>query len=217
MILMKQESGGVKAAFLDRDGVINELIYHQDIGIIDSPFTVEQFRLLPRVGEAIRLLKEGGFKVVVVSNQPGVAKNHFSEETLFRMSERMEQQLALQGAYLDGIYYCRHHPEAENELYRQECSCRKPKPGLLLQAAHDLNIDLNLSHMVGDSVTDVKAGCDAGCSTVLLGRPKCETCHLMDEEGIKADSIAGDLFVAVTTILGGRGCSRRLHDEACTY
>ena len=130
------------AVFLDRDGVVNELVYHEDHGIIDSPFTVAQFRLLPGVIEAVRQLHDADYTVVLVSNQPGIAKGHMSREAFDRIKERMKEELAKGGACLDGEYYCLHHPEAVVAELRTNCECRKPKPGLLLQAAQDIDIDL---------------------------------------------------------------------------
>ena len=184
-----------KAVFLDRDGVVNELIYHQEQGVIDSPFTVEQFRLLPRVGEAIKELRQMGYKVVLVSNQPGIAKGHMTRETFEKIRLKMKGELAKEGALLDGEYYCFHHPEALN------CECRKPKPGLLLKAAKDMDIDLSGSWMVGDGLTDVKAGKDAGCRTILLGRMKCQLCQLMDEQDARPEAITSDLKEAARFIL----------------
>jgi len=186
----------VKAVFLDRDGVINELIYYPEQGIVDSPFTVEQFRLLPHVGEAISKFHEMGYKVVLVSNQPGIAKGHMSEVTFGRIRDKMRNDLAKEGASLDGEYYCLHHPEAKVESLRANCECRKPKPGLLLEVAKDLGIDLSQSWMIGDGLTDIKAGKTAGCKTILLARMKCELCHLMDEMDARPDFSASDLFDA---------------------
>jgi len=186
----------VRAIFLDRDGVINELVYHQEQGIIDSPFTVEQFRLLPDVGQAIKKLQEMGYKVILVSNQPGIAKGHMSQETFDRIRQRMKEELAKDGAYLDGEYYCFHHPEAKVERFKVNCECRKPKPGMLLQAAQDMAIDLSCSWIIGDGLTDVKAGKSAGTRTILLGRMKCELCHLMDKEDARPDAICSDLLEA---------------------
>ena len=190
----------MKAVFLDRDGVINELIYHREPGIIDSPFTVRQFMLLPRVGEAIKKLCETGYKVVIVSNHPGIAKGHMSEETFEEIKNKMREKLAKDGAFLDGEYYCCHHPEANIEKLKANCECRKPKPGLLLQAAKDMGIDLPQSWMIGDGLTDIRAGKDAGTRTILLGRMKCELCHLMDEENARPDAICSGLLEATKLI-----------------
>jgi D-sedoheptulose 7-phosphate isomerase len=190
-----------RAVFLDRDGVVNELVYYPEMGVIDSPFTVDLFHILPGVGDAIRLLKQAGFKVAITSNQPGVAKGRFAEETLKEIDRRMTEELDRHGACLDGIYYCPHHPEGVIERYRSECECRKPKPGLLLQAARELAIDLENSYMIGDSLIDIKAGERAGCRTILIGRLKCDTCRLMDEQESRPDIIAPDLWTAAQVIL----------------
>ena len=190
-----------RAVFLDRDGVINRLIYHQESGIIDSPFVLDQFQLLPGAASAISRLNGLGYKVVVVTNQPGIAKNHFSLDILNRMHQLMDDRLRARHAVLDAVYYCPHHPDAENPAYRTVCECRKPAPGLLLRAAQDLDLDLARCCMVGDSLTDVQAGQRAGCRTVLIGKMKCDLCRLMDEQGAKPDAIAGSLAEAVDVIL----------------
>jgi D-glycero-D-manno-heptose 1,7-bisphosphate phosphatase len=191
----------VKAVFLDRDGVINELVYHQEQGIIDSPFTVEQFTLLPGVSEAISRLHEAGYRVILASNQPGVAKGNFSQSAFELIRTKMREELAKEAAALDDEYYCFHHPQARVAQLRIDCECRKPKPGLLFKAANDMNIELPQSWMIGDGLTDVKAGKGAGTRTILLGRAKCELCRLMDEEDAHPDAIASDLLEAVRFIL----------------
>ena len=191
----------MKVVFLDRDGVINELVYYSEHGIIDSPFTVEQFKLFPGVGEAIKRFHEMGYKVILVSNQPGIAKGNMSEETSNKIRQKMKEELAKDGASLDGEYYCFHHPEAKVERLKANCECRKPKPGLLLQAAKDMDIDLSKSWMIGDGLIDVKAGKNAGVRTILLGRMKCELCHLMSEEDARPDGIVSDLKEADQFIL----------------
>jgi len=190
----------LKAVFLDRDGVINELVYHQEQGIINSPFTVEQFRLLAGIGEAINKFHEMGYKAILVSNQPGIAKGNMSEETFEEIRKRMKEELAKEGTLLDAEYYCLHPPEAKVEKFKANCECRKPNPGLLLQAAQDLDIDLSQSWMIGDGLTDIKAGKGAGCRTILLGRMKCELCRLMDEKAARPDIICSDLLEATKMI-----------------
>jgi D-glycero-D-manno-heptose 1,7-bisphosphate phosphatase len=141
-----------------------------------------------------------GFLAVVVSNQPGVVKGHFSLKSLAQMTDKMQRRLSAAGARLDGIYYCLHHPTEGRGPLRRRCGCRKPKPGLLKQAARDLGIDLKKSYMIGDSLTDIEAGRRAGCLTVLISRPKCEICRLMDEKKLKPDALKGDLAAAVKWI-----------------
>ena len=194
-----------RAVFLDRDGVINELVYCEEQGTIDSPFTVKQLKLFAWAGEAIKKLSEAGYKVVIVSNQPGIAKGHVSKKALEKIREKVREELAREGAFVDGEYYCLHHPDATVESLRANCECRKPRPGLLFQAARDLDIDLSQSWMIGDGLTDVKAGKNAGCGTILLGRMKCELCHLMDEEDARPSVIVANLLEAVSIILNREG------------
>ncbi|MGA2670087.1 MAG: HAD family hydrolase [Dehalococcoidia bacterium] len=189
-----------KAVFLDRDGVINELVYYPEHGIADSPFTTKQFKLIAGVCEAINRFHELEFKVILVSNQPGIAKGYLSQETFDKIRKKMNDELAKEGASLDGEYYCFHHPEAKVERLKVNCGCRKPEPGLLLQAAKDSDVDLSQSCMIGDGLTDVKAGKSAGCQTVLLGKMKCELCHLMDEQDAHPDFIAPNLLEAANLV-----------------
>ncbi len=195
----------MKAIFLDRDGVINELVYYQEPGVVDSPFTAEQFKLIPGVNEAIKKFHEMGYKVILTSNQPGIAKGHMSEETFDRIRKKMQEELAKEGALLDGEYYCFHHPEAKVDRLKGNCECRKPKPGLLLQAAKDMDIDLSQSWMIGDNITDVKAGVAAGCRTILVGRMECELCCPMDEADVRPDFITPDLLEAMKLVSEIRG------------
>jgi D,D-heptose 1,7-bisphosphate phosphatase len=190
-----------KAIFLDRDGVINYLIYHQEQGIIDSPFTVEQYRLLPGVGQAINKFHNLGYRVILVSNQPGIAKGHMSEETFYQIKDKMERELAKEKAFLDAEYYCFHHPEAMVEELKVDCECRKPKAGLLFEAASEMDIDLYHSWMIGDNLSDIKAGKAAGTQTILLGKMKCELCHLMEEENVRPNAITTNLEDAFQIIL----------------
>jgi|TARA_B100002003_G_scaffold142886_1_gene132247 D-glycero-D-manno-heptose 1,7-bisphosphate phosphatase len=191
----------MKAVFLDRDGVINELIYHKEQQIFDSPFTVGQFKLLPGVCEAIKKLREMDYKAILVSNQPGMAKGTISVETFNNIRDKMEEELAKEGSILDREYYCFHHPEAKSEVFRVDCKCRKPDPGLIIQAAKDMRIELSRSWMIGDNLSDVQAGKRAGCRTILLGRMKCHLCHTMDEEDARPDAIVKDLRDATQYIL----------------
>lgn len=188
------------AVFLDRDGVINPLIYHQDHGVVDSPFTLAQFTVLPRVPKAIRLLNDLGLAVVVVSNQPGIAKGHFNLQMLRKFDRKLQAKLEARGARIDATYYCLHHPDATVGRYRKKCSCRKPKPGMLQRAAHDLNLSLSDSYMVGDGLTDIEAGYRAGCRTIFVGRWKCEHCQFIQPANLRPTFVAKDLWEAVQTI-----------------
>jgi D-glycero-D-manno-heptose 1,7-bisphosphate phosphatase len=189
-----------KAIFLDRDGVINELVYHEEHGLLDSPCTVEQFRMFTWVGESISNFRKMGFKVVVVSNQPGIAKGHFSIHVFKKIKEKMRSDLFSQGVEIDGEYYCLHHPEAKVEHLKTNCSCRKPQPGLLLQAAEEMNIDLGQSWMIGDGLTDIQAGKRAGCKTILICKMKCELCQMMNELNARPDINSSNLLEACLSL-----------------
>jgi len=161
-----------RAVFLDRDGVINEAIYNPVEGKLDSPYSLEEFRILSGAAKAIRVINEMEFLVIVASNQPGVAKGKCDLHLLEAMNDIMTASLAKQGARLDGIYYCLHHPQAAIPSLKTPCECRKPKPGLLQTAARERDVDLSRSFMIGDQQTDIEAGLAVGCKTVLLnGHP----------------------------------------------
>lgn len=194
------KTNNTRAVFLDRDGVINELLFHQEMGIIETPFTVNQFKLKKNTGKAVSLMNRLGFKTIIASNQPGIAMRHFSSKTLEAINLKMIQSLAKDKAHLDGIFYCLHHPAKGFGALKKKCACRKPKPGLLFQAAKLFNLDLKKSYMVGDSILDVQAGKAAGCKTILLAHLKCDLCHLMAKRGIKPDYLVKDLLSAARLI-----------------
>lgn len=189
-----------KAVFLDRDGIINELVYFPEQGIVDSPFTPEQMRLTPFAVDAVNRFHELGFRVVLISNQPGIAKGHFDESTFDTISLRMRELLRQGNAYLDGEYYCFHHPNGVREEYRKVCDCRKPRPGLLLRAAKDHNISLAQSFFVGDGLIDVKAGREAGCRTVLVASANRLLLRLLTEQDAEPNYLVRTLEEAVRIV-----------------
>lgn len=154
-----------RAIFLDRDGTINKYV-----GFLRD---TEEFELLPGVADAIRKINSSVYLAVVVTNQPVIARGEVTYGQLESIHNKMETLLGNEGAYLDAIYFCPHHPhkgyEGEVPELKFDCDCRKPKPGLLLKAAEDLNIDLSQSWMIGDSESDIIAGLTAGCKTALIG------------------------------------------------
>lgn len=150
-----------KVIFLDRDGTINKYV-----GFLRD---IHQFELLPNASKAIKKINDSGYLAIVVTNQPVIARGEVTREELNEIHNKMETLLGQDGAYLDGIYYCPHHPhkgyEGEIVELKIDCDCRKPKPGMLIQASKDFNIDLNQSWMIGDSDNDILAGVNAGCKT----------------------------------------------------
>lgn len=146
-----------KAVFLDRDGVL--------IADTHYPGDPEGIILLQNVGEAVRRLNRKGYLVVVVTNQSGVARGYFPEENVKKINEKISKKLAEEGAQIDAFYYCPHHPD-------DNCGCRKPKPGMLMQAQRDFGIDFAKSYTIGDSLKDVEAGRNVGCKTILLSKAK---------------------------------------------
>ncbi len=153
-----------KAIFLDRDGTINKYV-----GFLTKP---EQFVLLPGVAEAIKLINKSGYLAIVVTNQPVIARGDCTWEELQQIHDKMETELGKEGAFLDAIYICPHHKdkgfEGERPEYKFDCECRKPKPGLLLQAAKEYNIELTESFMIGDDKRDVESGNNAGCHNSFI-------------------------------------------------
>lgn len=175
-----------KAVFLDRDGTINRYV-----GFLRD---IDDFELLPGVAEAVKLINASGFLAIVVTNQPVIARGEVTVPQLQEIHNKMEKLLGAEGAYLDAIYYCPHHPhkgyEGEVPELKIDCECRKPKPGMLLKAAEDFNIDLSQSWMIGDGENDIKAGKAAGCRTALIGT-----------EEYKQDETVPTLLDAVNNIL----------------
>ena len=149
-----------RAVFLDRDGTLTHP-YHY-------PSRVEHLKLYDQIGPALRALQDMGFALVVITNQSGIARGYFTERDLERLHDYLRDTLATSGVHLDGIYYCPHHPDGIIPELAIRCHCRKPEPGMLLQAASDLNLDLGSSWFVGDILGDVEAGKRAGCHTILV-------------------------------------------------
>lgn len=153
-----------KAIFLDRDGTINK--YKGFLRCIDD------FELIPGISDAIKKINNSGYLCIVVTNQPVIARGEMTVHELNEVHKKLETELGIDGAYIDGLYYCPHHPhkgyEGEIVELKIDCSCRKPKPGMLLNAAKDYNIDLASSYMIGDSENDIKAGIGVNCKSILV-------------------------------------------------
>lgn len=176
-----------KAVFLDRDGVLNDLEYDKEEGRIGGPLSADRLKVFPYAGESVRKIRELGFMAILVSNQPGVAKQQFTRSELEKMKLKVRNELARHGGLLDAEYYCLHHPDARVKRYKIDCECRKPKPGLLFRAALENGLNLGSSFFVGDALVDVKAGKAAGCKTILLGHPTTFLSSLIEKEGAVPD------------------------------
>jgi D,D-heptose 1,7-bisphosphate phosphatase len=148
------------AVFMDRDGTINEEVNYLS--------RMDQLKLYPQTFEAIRMINSAGMKAIVITNQSGIARGYFTEDFVRSVHERINEMLRAEGAHIDGFYVCPHHPVYGNGIYKQNCECRKPKPGMLLQAAEEMNIDLSRSYMIGDMLKDIVTGKKAGAKGVLV-------------------------------------------------
>ena len=181
-----------KAIFIDRDGVINAIHYDEDIGLC-TPHTSDEFVFLPNAQESVKKINSAGLLAVLVCNQPDVAKGRLTMNSHQKINDKMIKELAGRGAKFDGIYYCFHKSD-------DKCSCRKPKSGMLLQAARDLDISIESSYIVGDTLSDIEAGKTAGCKTILTANPRLDLIKIIKERGCEPDYIVKDLEEAVNLI-----------------
>lgn len=183
------------AVFIDRDGTISE-----EVGYINHP---SRFRIFPYAARAIKLLNDQGWLAIVITNQAGVARGYFSESMIETVHDNLRQELSDEGARVDAIYYCAHHPTVGEPPYRQECDCRKPKPGLITRASKDLEVALEQSWMIGDRYGDVELARNAGVRSALVlsgyGRGEWENQRSLWKH--QPDLVAENLFEAVESIL----------------
>jgi len=186
------------AVFIDRDGTLTD-----EVGYVNHP---KRLRMLPRSAEAIRRLNKAGIAAVVVTNQTGIARGYFSAEVLAAVNASLVAQLKEEGAHLDGVYVCPHHPTEGAPPYRMVCDCRKPKPGLLLRAASELGLDLGRSALVGDKPSDLAAAGAVGARSILVltGYGLGEWEYRRDAFPLAPDHVAEDLLDAVEWVIEGR-------------
>lgn len=186
------------AVFIDRDGTLTE-----EVGYVNHP---SRLKLLPRSAAGVRRLNEAGIAAVVVTNQAGIARGYFSPDVMNATHQQLTEQLKDAGAHLDGLYVCPHHPTEGAPPFRVDCDCRKPKPGLLLRAAAELDLDLGLSSVVGDKASDLAAAKHVGASPILvltgygLGEWEYRRMHFP----VPPDHVASDLLDAVEWVLARR-------------
>lgn len=183
-----------KAVFMDRDGTIN-----QDVGY---PHTYSSIKIFPYSFDAVKKINQAGLLAVIISNQSGVGRGIIKELNLQKIHQKMCSVFAQYQAKIDGIYYCPHYPLASNPKYKQECLCRKPQPGLALQASNELNIDLPRSYMIGDKVEDILLGLNIQATPILVltGYGK-QSLSQLQEKGISPAWVAPNLLYAVNWIL----------------
>lgn len=195
MISQKDDAMGSAAVFLDRDGTLNV-----EAGYINH---VDRLKLIDGAAEAVVLLARHGLKTIVVTNQSGVARGYFPAEHLLKLHDRLQTLLKEQGAELDAIYCCPHHPDVGEPPFRQDCDCRKPKLGMIRRAEKELSVDATRSYMVGDKISDVEFGRRAGCKSILLltGYGKGELEYHGDRLESEPDFIAEDILDAAKWIV----------------
>ena len=187
-----------RAVFLDRDGVLNAAARDPESGFFEAPLRLADVHLLPGVAPALKRLAAEGYALVCTSNQPLAAKGKTTLDELMALHERVLELLATEGAHLDGSRLCPHHPDGSVAEFSGPCPCRKPAPGMLLDAAQDLDLDLEASWMLGDTDADVQAGQSAGARTVLIEYPPSAHKRL---GGADPDLRAADLPGAVSRLL----------------
>jgi D-glycero-D-manno-heptose 1,7-bisphosphate phosphatase len=187
--------GARRAVFIDRDGTISE-----EVGYVNHP---ARYRVFPFAAEAVRALNERGWLAILVTNQAGVARGYFKEELIGEVHKILQDELARDGARLDAIYYCPHHPTVGELPYRLDCDCRKPKPGLIRRAAEDFHLDLARCWMVGDRYGDTLLARNAGTRSafVLTGYGRGELEHQSREWQQRPDLVAENLLEAVKEII----------------
>ncbi len=181
------------AVFLDRDGTLIE-----EVGYLDR---LDRLEVFPYTAEALRLLARAGFRLVIVTNQAGVARGFFGEDFVQLANRHLVERLAEAGVTVDGAYYCPHHPEGTIDRYRASCDCRKPKPGMLRAAERDLGLDLSRSWVVGDRWLDVQLATGVGARSVLVrtGYGETELAHPVD--GVEATAVAAHVLEAASLII----------------
>jgi D-glycero-D-manno-heptose 1,7-bisphosphate phosphatase len=188
---------GTPAVLVDRDGTLN--IDHGYIGRIDL------LNLYPYAIEALRVLQQAGFKLVVVTNQAGVARGMFEEAFVLESHEWLRHQFAAGGVRFDGIYHCPHHPDGIVPKYAVACDCRKPRPGMAQRAARELDLDLSRSYVVGDKWRDVGLANSVGATGILVRTGYGATEEFQPEEGTTAAVVVDNVHAAATWILRQQG------------
>lgn len=196
-----------KAVFFDRDGVLLQLVYDKELGIVYTPRRGSQVAVMPHITNVLKTTKRLGYKNIIISNQPDIGLNRMTRSTFKEIQRTMHARVDPQKKLIDGQYYCFHHPFAKIARFRKKnCPCRKPQPGMLLQAAKEHAVNLRKSWMVGDSVYDIVAGHKAGCKTILVANlPESSYLSLFLKQlnGIKPDYIVKSVREVVPILKDG--------------
>jgi len=178
-----------KAVFLDRDGVINE-----DKGYVHR---IEDFKIYPEVFPALKKLQEAGFKLLIVTNQSGIALDYYTEEDFLKLTDFMLKEFEKEGIHIDKIYYCPHHENGTNPKYTIKCACRKPESGMIKQGIEEFNIDPSQSYLIGDKENDIKAAHKEGVKAILVKTGQ----GMKYVDDTEADYVAENILDAVENII----------------
>lgn len=185
---------------MDRDGVINEMVYVKEHGYVDTPSATKQFKLIKGVTKAVKILKKRGYVIIIISNQPGIAKGYFDKKTFESISKKMNKIFLKFNTAIDGEFYCFHHPNAKLKKFKKRCSCRKPGIGLVKKAVKIYEVDLKKSYVVGDGIVDMKVAKKAGCTGIFVGNVNSSITKLFDDEKAWPKYIANNLLNATNFI-----------------
>ena len=185
---------------MDRDGVINEMAYFREHGFVHSPFKPSQFVIIEGVPKALSLLKSLGYKTIIISNQPGVAKKHFTMQTFQSMQKKMHKELKKHNIIIDDEFYCFHHPDSKIKKYRKICNCRKPRTQLIKDAVKKYNIDIKKSYVIGDGIVDMEMAKKIKCKSIFIGNLNSTILRIFKERKLTPDFIVKDLLGAAKLI-----------------
>ena len=189
-----------KAVFIDRDGVINEMVYFQERGFVDSPFKPSQFVIIRGIPKALSLLKSLGYKTIIISNQPGIAKKHLTMQAFESIQKKMHKELKRYNAFIDDEFYCFHHPDSKIKKYRKICNCRKPKTQMIKDAVNKHNINIKKSYVIGDGIVDMEMAKKIKCKSIFVGNVNSTILKIFKERKLTPNFIASDLLRATNVI-----------------
>lgn len=176
------------------------MIYVKEHGYVDTPSTPQQFKIIKGVTRAIYIAKKLGYKIIIISNQPGIAKRYYSKNTFRIITKKMHSELEKANVTLDDEFYCFHHPDAKLRAYRKICSCRKPRTGLIEIAVSRYKLDLKNSYFVGDGIIDMEAAKKIGCKSIFVGNVNSTMSMIFKRKKIEPLYVAHNLLDAINFI-----------------